>query len=860
MKSILRTPTLAFITCLMLVASLQASPGVFSELKLPAGASAGIVRVTENFTLVTNPAAGYGGAAVVGEVLVYSNATGKLLRRLRSSTPGANGSFGKLLVAQGHTAYVAEGAFLIHAYSLTTGAKLWTRSTQGTPGAPLNILTAHTGDLAVDGSHLYVGLPEAWTINQPQLGFYTYEGMVLVYDAKTGASLGSLNSTHGEAYGAFGTSVAVGGGYHAIGASSYDNDESASPVENQGMVNVGHVSGWRGQILPPSPTTNLQFGKQVAISGFSLYVGNNLGNAVHHYDLRNLGLIETIPAPMGSTSFGQSLSASGHLVLIGDAAGCWVYDRLTKSITRILSESNAIVGAVNQNFGLCGTLAAGPVGGRVFRAKGVGGGRFAGTQVIAATKQVATGFTTQKYAAMGEMAISNIHIMIHTARLSGAVTTANDFALWNNLSGSHDLVLREGDLLNSKRVGSPFKPFFATGGQARFWTRKSTGALSLWADTGMSATPVMEEGASTWITGFGTPLFVSRLREAVATTGNFSLVNFSLKTSADIQAGNDSFIARPSLLALVEAREGSASGLTGITYGQLAPRIAGSATHLAWSSALLGQPTTASAAVFSKELGVSPPTLLAQKGQPAYGLGGHFTSPVFSSFVGEALSAGGTVYRAKFTSGKTTREGLWFHNLTGDVATHTAPVAWVDGPPPGTATGVKYRRFLKVFLMNSGDVIFMAQVKGTGVTTANDVGIWRRSVAGGQISLIIREGDTLPSSDGATLGSIQRLDVAGGGRWMMLASLGRSPAARNQALFVGHFAGYTTPEIVQRKGDVVDLATPSRLLSFSVGTNNCDAAGIGTKGIAKLAGASHVLHTATFSHSTELVSSTVFGN
>lgn len=861
MKTRLRPALIVSLTGLLSCAVLPASTGEFSELKLPADVSGNAVKVTETYTLVRNAGASYGGKSAVGEVLVFSNSSGKLLRRLRSKNPYPTSHFGRLVTAQGHVAYVTEGSSFVHAIDLTSGKLLWTTTTESGPGSALPGKSVQIGSLAVEGDRLYLGLPEAWLLDYPALNFFAYEGMTMALNVRNGNFISHTNtSTDQEGMAQYGQAIAVGGGYFAVGAPGYDDEKSGAPISNQGMVVVSHQSGWRGRLLSPAPSAQQAFGQSVAISGFSLYVGSSNGNAVRHYDLRNLGLIETINAPGGSAQFGAQLSASGHLLLIGDNNGAWLYDRLAKTLVRIFEDSKTLAGPVKTGFSLCGPLAAGPASGRVFRCRDVGGGRFAGTQVMAATGGAAPNAGAGKFAAFGEMAITDTGVMAHASRLKGG-TAANDSGLWSTLGGAHELVLREGDMMGSKRMGTPFRPFFATGGHGRFLVRQSTGALAVCMDDGASVSPVLLEGGVVGMPGQVTAPFVSRIREAAATMGNSTLINFTLRTGAGIHAGNDSVIARPALISTVEAREGAASGVSGLTYGQISPRLASTTTRHACAAALLEQPAAVNAAVFSKAPGMSPPLVLAQKGGAAHHLANHFTEPKFSSFVGEAVSAGGTVYRAKFTSGKITREGLWIHNhMDGDVLPHTAPVAWVDGQAVGMAAGVKYRRFLRTFITTGGEVVFMAQVKGPGITAGNDVGVWRRLSAGGQIIPLIREGDAVPCADGAVIGTIQRLEVADGGRWMLLASLARCPAGRNQVLFVGNVAGHVVPEILQRKGDVVDRSAPSRLLSLGMSTNNSDAAGMGSKGGARLAGASHVLYSARFSNGTELVRSTVFGN
>lgn len=90
----------------MAAGTVQGSTGVGSQLAVPQGAAIMLTATTPAWTVVSNNAANFvtsRGEVVpaVGELLVYSNATGKLTRRLRSPVPFPFANMGSVMAASG---------------------------------------------------------------------------------------------------------------------------------------------------------------------------------------------------------------------------------------------------------------------------------------------------------------------------------------------------------------------------------------------------------------------------------------------------------------------------------------------------------------------------------------------------------------------------------------------------------------------------------------------------------------------------------------------------------------------------------------------------------------------------------------
>ncbi|MBL9117700.1 MAG: hypothetical protein JNJ83_22020 [Verrucomicrobiaceae bacterium] len=814
----------------------HAGSGVVSELGLPTGATAGNTAVTQSWTVVSNINANHVTAKgeqvpAVGEALVYSNASGKLVRRLRSPLPYPYANFSKVLAASGDLVVVSEGEYSVRAFNCATGNSLWRVD------FPASTVTG----LATDGVRVLVGFLD------------TLEVVGAVLDAKTGTAVGASSWLEAIDY-APGNSLAIEGGWYAIGSPR----NSVGAFTGAGAVFVVNPAGASTKINNPDPANGNQFGGSLAISGNSLYVGCHARSRVYHYDMRTLTLLETITPPSPSyTAFGSSLSASGHLLLIEAAGSPWLFDRNTGNLHIIFTEAQAGGPVLFTGSSLCGQFAAGKAGSKVFRSVGVSGGRMDGS-IAAVTKQAAGGLGGPLFSSLTDATIDSAGTALFAASVSGnGVTPANNSGLWTGGSGMSSLLLREGAVTSGSKAGTPFRPFFSPDGSTAYcFTRSSTGAVSIWKQSGGSLVPFVTAGGSIFMSGDSSVSTVSKINSASGMQNTAAVVNLILKPGANADLNSDSLIARPGLLALSEAREGRQSAIPSVLHAQLSPRLAATASRLAYSSFLAGRPTASNAAVFTKVISGST-EVAAEKGQAPVGTASQFPDAKFSSFVGEAVSAGVTVMRATYKTGSSTAHGIWSFNHSNS-AKHS--VAWARGQVPGLPSGVTWSRFLKTFATTDGSILFLAQVKGPGINAGNDVGFWRCALGSNAPALMVREGQVVPNCNGAVISVIQQVDVGSDGSWALLARLGRSPAAQNQVLLGGRVSVDLLHSVVMRKGNAIDGAVPaSTLLGLALPTNNTDAAGMGTLGQARLAENGSILHRATFKHGTELAVSGIWG-
>jgi hypothetical protein len=802
---------------------LPASPGVVTEMKLPAGASVERTVVTESWTLATS----------AGEVLVYSNASGALVRRLRPSHT-AGSSFATYIAASGDFVVVSDKPWSLCAFNCATGKHLWDANL---PGNGL------VRSLSTDGMRVAAGEPDSTS----PASAVSAEGLVSIFHAGTGQLLVRDRTIWGQTAAVYGEAVALSGPWMAVGAYGHDSPG----YSNSGMVVVKHTSGTENYLLAPDIQSAAGFGRSVAISGNTLYVGTLARDRVYLFDLRTLAFNKTVVEPSPSIAgFGQELTASGHLLVINSADGAWLYDRQSGALTSLFAGA-AGADPVKRGLGLCGGYAAAPILGRLFRATLVGSS-LGGNDVT----KVGSAVAGASVAGFGDASLSSTGSAAFVARLKGAaVNSANDLTLWQGAAGSIGQILREGTVYGSSKAGTAFSPSFSGDGSSSFTlSRSSTGAVGLWRYSGASTASILLPGGNVVLAGNNT-VTVSKIYGAGPVQTSSSIANVSLKQGNGVFADNDSLIFRPNINSTVEAREGSESGLPGALFAQLHPRLAAAGTRLAFSGFLMGRLPHQNAAVFTKSLGGAN-IVAMEKGDSPIGVKGQFADAVVSGFIGEAVSAGVTIIRCTYKTAAFSTEALMSYNHSSG-ADHS--IAWGRGQVPGQAAGVTWKRFLKAFAAENGDAFFLAQIAGPGITAANDVGFWHCALGSTTPRLLAGEGTFMPNSGGATISTIQQVDASRDGTWTLLASLARSPASRNQILIGGNIASDLGFEVIARKGIAVDRPAPSVLLGLGLPTNNTNAAGMAAAGNGRFANNGKVLYRSLYKEGLALTISGIWG-
>lgn len=159
----------------------------------------------------------------------------------------------------------------------------------------------------------------------------------------------------------------------------------------------------------------------------------------------------------------------------------------------------------------------------------------------------------------------------------------------------------------------------------------------------------------------------------------------------------------------------------------------------------------------------------------------------------------------------TTNEGIWRSDLGLKLVarkgfpTNQSPT---NGSPALPAT-VKYSSFVRWWTLDTGDVILLAKLGGTGVSSLNNT-VLMRILTTGEETVLMRSGDIAPDCPSCTVGTISRVDVdTRTGDYVVLATLGAADVTSNLALFHGD-AGFYEPQarLLLRKGTRVTVTDP----------------------------------------------------
>jgi len=265
--------------------------------------------------------------------------------------------------------------------------------------------------------------------------------------------------------------------------------------------------------------------------------------------------------------------------------------------------------------------------------------------------------------------------------------------------------------------------------------------------------------------------------------------------------------------------------------GHLTSRVvANSSGEIAFSGNLSGV-GAASAAIWSGAPGAL--AIVAQRADTAPGTGG----AKLNSFSAESIGEGGAVaFRGllQTQTGLVTaadNEGIWT-NRSGSLELiaregSDAPCLPVSGP--------QFDRFTDLYVGNDGTVCFYAYLKGPGVSSANDGSFWR-SAPGGTLHLVVREGDTANSTDGAIISNIASISCNGTGNVTYVASLasgaGDTVTANNHGIWLDDGTP-AAAELVVRKNDTFMVDEAERTVT-SIGFDYTTNALGGTGGYGRV--------------------------
>jgi hypothetical protein len=161
------------------------------------------------------------------------------------------------------------------------------------------------------------------------------------------------------------------------------------------------------------------------------------------------------------------------------------------------------------------------------------------------------------------------------------------------------------------------------------------------------------------------------------------------------------------------------------------------------------------------------PDVVVLKGDdaPEYGAGVLFSTikaPCQNSIAGAAFitSVNGAV---------TSASNAAIYAATGGWGGDLDRIAAKGDPAPGVEGGATFKMFKAAVNNSSAHVAFMAMASGTGVTSANDLGVWVWD--GADIVHVAQEADAAPETGGATWMGVASLALPDGGRPLFVGTL-----------------------------------------------------------------------------------------
>jgi cyclophilin family peptidyl-prolyl cis-trans isomerase len=339
----------------------------------------------------------------------------------------------------------------------------------------------------------------------------------------------------------------------------------------------------------------------------------------------------------------------------------------------------------------------------------------------------------------------------------GGVTSKNALGVWATNSGSLTLVARQGDTAPNGMVFSTFTALARTG----------TNTIIFGTVTGTGVTAANNFGVFEG-TAEGNLALVLHTGETIGSkvVSTYTLNSIQTLVQGQTRNFNDESGDLALLATFTDKTTGIVTDFTGTVtvadkVGDTAPGVSGTfskfdspivneSDHVAFWATLAssGTITAANNAGIWADNSSGSLTLVAETGVPTS------ATPAGSGFLtlSDPIDNNNDVlaFEATYKSGSTALTGLFF--TPGGTVTR---VAQTGGAAPGCGGGVTFATFKALGLPDAGGAdgtggpVFMATVAGTGVSAANNTGIWAMD-ASGNLQLVVRTGDNINVSPSGT--------------------------------------------------------------------------------------------------------------
>ncbi len=362
------------------------------------------------------------------------------------------------------------------------------------------------------------------------------------------------------------------------------------------------------------------------------------------------------------------------------------------------------------------------------------------------------------------------HVAFQGRFAGTGIDATNQEAIWLAASGgAAGLVARTGDAAPGAGPNANYAPVFSLP------ALNATGAVAFFANLAGSAV-TLSDNVGLWA-GSGTPTLIARAGDAAPGTPALTVYTFfenpALNDSGKLAV--TAYVSGPTVDGLSNSglwTTGSGALALFIRAGDAAPGTEANsnfvfffqpcinnANQIAFEALLTGPSITPTNTTGIWSNGGGSLALIARTENAAPGTPAGVT---FTDLGSPVLSGGGkTAFRATVSgtginAGNDT--GVWSEGHGA-----LAPVAREGDHAPGTGSGVNFASFGDPVINATGRTAFYATLTGTGVTGANNAGIWAEDGAN-SLRLIVRSGDSVDvaPSDSRTVTGLAIVTGSGG--------------------------------------------------------------------------------------------------
>jgi hypothetical protein len=813
------------------------------------------VALSETYAVVSEPA--YDVAAPKpGAVHVFNAATGAFIRTLKPADSINNDGFGSSIAIQGKHLLVGanrrmtSGLGAAYLFDLSTGKQL--RKIDAFEQADF-FGTA----VAISGDLLFVSAPEA----------FNRRGKVLIQGLFDPTITGVIKDDAAPSFSYLGNALYA-----------YGNQVVISSI---GPVYTFNRTTQKTSLSPSGVTSGTPVASVIVGSGHSVFFSCPLndandtdGGTIHGLTFATpTATVRAIdPAPASNRKLGRLMAMEGTTLVASVESGAagtslLVHDLAASSTLMVINPQDLATNVPHSALALSGNrLLIGASGDDML---GTDAGvayliqplpHAGGFVTIAAKGDPAPGFPGILHNSLGDAAMSFHGLAVTRSTLTGTGSNSGkDIGMYSEVghAGYLDSVVKSRQLYSGTTLfGSPGSPISNDSAYSIFPSALTGPGITtannaaLFADSTAGVTTVVREGIPLF--GFST-FTVANLRQAAqSATANRVAVRLDAKIgTTGALPENDSAIALLSHVGVTTdlVREGDNFEM-GLKFGQIAPRVAFPSEACYFNAALIDpvNPTDKMSGVFKKLPSGALTMELMNGGTPPGGPDFRYVS-----FLGEGGSSANMCVRASIKGPGITaanNELILFNNGSG------LSSSFQKG-------GSIIKRIIRAWPLGNR-LLAQVTLKGPGVNATNNEALFLFQ-ENGSFSRILQKGYLLPGTNGARVGTFQRVEAsARSGHYALLVSLTGSPAATNQMLLRGNVDSGTPTDIdtfslrspvpALRKGQLIanGYAGTTRLTSLAFQNNaTVDTTSIGRKGLASVVSATGtILLRATFSDRT----------